>query len=78
MAILVNVKVFTLNDEGIIAEIYIEAENYVSLPITRDLRRKLTGIYTHIHGYSHTIRILRTNTISIIYHVTLKAYIFSS
>lgn len=48
-------------------------------PITSDLRRReLTGTYTHIHGYSHTIRILRTNTISIIYHVTLKAYIFSS
>lgn len=50
MAILVNVKVFTLNDEGIIAEIYIEAENYVSLPHYKRLEEERT--HRNIHTYT--------------------------
>lgn len=41
MAIL-NVKVFTVNDEGFEAEVYAEAANYFHLPISRDMRGEHT------------------------------------
>ena len=68
---------FTLNDGAFEAEIYMEAESCVNLPISRDfLRGKLTRTYTHTHYYSHTIECYGLiYIVSIVYHVPLKAHI---
>lgn len=62
VAILLNVVVF---NEGVEAEIYMEAECYINLPISRDIvRGKHTQTYyVHTHFYSCPLRILRTNAI---------------
>lgn len=55
MAIL-NVKVFTVNDEGFEAEIYMEAARYVHWPISREIMRgEHTWTYTHVRYSFHTV-----------------------
>ena len=55
MAIL-NVKVFTVNDEGFEAEIYMKAARYVHWPISREIMRgEHTWTYTHVRYSFHTV-----------------------
>lgn len=54
MAIL-NVKAFTVNDEGFEAEVYTEAANYFHLPISRDIWEKNTHEHIHMNMITFTL-----------------------
>ena len=55
MAIL-NVKVFTVNEQGFEAEIYMEAASYFHLPVSGDIMRgEHTWTYTHAHYCFRTV-----------------------